>query len=194
MAVKRETSGGASTTIKFYHFSDLRVFPSSKRGLGLSLDRCARHAGIVWKVDSGEDAHRTGHSASPTPNNYRCVSSCISAGGSQSLPILTFLDSSVLIAAHRGQSPDRDSALKMMNDSSRRLYSKSIPLPGEVPKAVHSKRTAEIVFDRIYFDNASLWVNDMEAMVQIAQDESARRRRPSHCTVLRLFASRISNP
>ena len=39
--------------------------------------------------------------------------------------------------------------------------------------ALHFKQQTEITFFKTYFDNATVWVNDLEAMVQIAQDESA---------------------
>jgi predicted nucleic acid-binding protein len=90
------------------------------------------------------------------------------------LPIITFLDSSVLIAAHRGQSPDRESALRIMNDSSRALIVSPFLYLETVPKAVYSNRTAEIIFYRTYFDNAFRWVNDVESVVQIALDQSER--------------------
>jgi predicted nucleic acid-binding protein len=40
--------------------------------------------------------------------------------------------------------------------------------------AIHSKQQAEITFFKAYFDNAHLWINDMEAMVRIAQEQSER--------------------
>jgi hypothetical protein len=40
--------------------------------------------------------------------------------------------------------------------------------------ALHFKQKTEITFFKTYFDNATIWVNDLEAIVQIAQDESAR--------------------
>jgi predicted nucleic acid-binding protein len=40
--------------------------------------------------------------------------------------------------------------------------------------AIHFKQRAEVSFFKAYFDNAHLWINDMEAMVRIAQEESER--------------------
>jgi predicted nucleic acid-binding protein len=40
--------------------------------------------------------------------------------------------------------------------------------------AIHFKREAEITFFKAYFENADLWINDLEAMVRIAQQESER--------------------
>jgi predicted nucleic acid-binding protein len=84
------------------------------------------------------------------------------------------LDSSVLIAAHRGRSPERESALKIINDSSRGFIVSPFLYLEAIPKAVHSKRTAEIIFYRTYFDKAFRWVNDVESIVRIAQQESER--------------------
>ena len=80
----------------------------------------------------------------------------------------------MLIAAHKGQPPDRESALKIMNDPSRAFIVSPFLYLETVPMALHFKQEGEIAFFKTYFDNASLWVNDMEAMIQIAQDESAR--------------------
>jgi len=88
------------------------------------------------------------------------------------LPISTFLDSSVLIAAYGGRSPERDLALKIINDPSDWFIVSAFLYLETLPKAVHSKRLAEVTFYNNYFDNAFLWVNDLESIVRIARDES----------------------
>jgi predicted nucleic acid-binding protein len=90
------------------------------------------------------------------------------------LSILTFLDSSVLIAAHRGQSQERESALNIINDSSRDFIVSPFLYLEIVPKAVHARRSAEIIFYRTYFDNAFRWVSDIESVVKMAQEEAER--------------------
>ena len=40
--------------------------------------------------------------------------------------------------------------------------------------AFHFKKEAEIAFFKSYFDSAHFWVNDLEDMVRIAQEESER--------------------
>jgi predicted nucleic acid-binding protein len=38
--------------------------------------------------------------------------------------------------------------------------------------AIHFKNEAEIAFFKAYFDSAHFWVNDLEEIVRIAQEES----------------------
>ena len=40
--------------------------------------------------------------------------------------------------------------------------------------AIHFKNEAEIAFFKAYFDSAHFWVNDLEEIVRIAQEESER--------------------
>ena len=80
----------------------------------------------------------------------------------------------MLIAAHRGRSPERDLALEIINDQSRGFIVSPFLYLETLPKAVHSRREAEITFYNTYFDNAFLWVNDVESIVAIAQQESER--------------------
>ena len=80
----------------------------------------------------------------------------------------------MLIAAHWGRSPERDLALEIVNDRSRMFIVSPFLYLETLPKAVHSRREAEITFYSTYFDNAFLWVNDVESIVAIAQQESER--------------------
>ena len=87
---------------------------------------------------------------------------------------LTFLDSSVLIAAHRGQSGERELALAVLKDRSRVFIASPFLYLETMPKALYFQRTSEVRFYRIYFDNVRIWINDVEAIVRIARDESER--------------------
>ena len=40
--------------------------------------------------------------------------------------------------------------------------------------AIHFKKETEIAFLKTYFDSAHFWVNDLEEMVRIAEEESER--------------------
>jgi predicted nucleic acid-binding protein len=90
------------------------------------------------------------------------------------LSIITFLDSSVLIAAHKGRPPHGESALRIINDSSRAFIVSPFLYLETVPMAIHFKKEAEIAFFKAYFEGAHLWVNDLEEMVRVAQEESER--------------------
>ena len=87
---------------------------------------------------------------------------------------LTFLDSNVLIAAHRGQAPERDSALAILKDRSRDFVASSFLYLETMPKATYFNRTAEIEFYQTYFDSVRIWINDADSVVRIARDEAER--------------------
>ena len=80
----------------------------------------------------------------------------------------------MLIAAHKGRPPNGEAALRIINDSSRAFIVSPFLYLETVPMAIHFKNDAEIAFFKAYFDSAHLWVNDLEAMVGIAQEESER--------------------
>ena len=43
-----------------------------------------------------------------------------------------------------------------------------------IPKAVYHRNGPEIEFYRAYFDQIRIWINDLDSIVRIAQDESER--------------------
>ena len=43
-----------------------------------------------------------------------------------------------------------------------------------MPKAVCHRSVAEIEYYRAFFDNVRIWINDVESIVRIAQEESER--------------------
>ena len=77
----------------------------------------------------------------------------------------------MLIAAHKGRSPNGESALRIINDSSRAFIVSPFLYLETVPMAIHFKNEAEIAFFKAYFDSAHFWVNDLEEIVRIAQEE-----------------------
>ncbi len=90
------------------------------------------------------------------------------------MAILTFLDSSVLIAAHRGQPTDRESALAIINDPSRKFIATPFLYLETMPKALYSRSREEIDLYQAYFDSIRVWINDLETIVSIAREESER--------------------
>jgi len=89
--------------------------------------------------------------------------------------ILTFLDSDVLIAAHRGKPAQREPCLAILNDSGRAFVASPFVELETLPKAVYFQNALEIEFYRTYFDNVRIWINDVESIVRIAREESQRR-------------------
>ncbi len=43
-----------------------------------------------------------------------------------------------------------------------------------MPKAVYFRRASEVEFYKTYFDSVRIWINNTEAIVSIARDESER--------------------
>ena len=86
----------------------------------------------------------------------------------------TFLDSSVLIAAHRGEPARRGPSLAIVQDQSRFFIASPFLYLETMPKAVYHQRKPEIDFYRTYFDSVRIWINDVELIVRIARDESEK--------------------
>lgn len=80
--------------------------------------------------------------------------------------IKTFIDSGVLIFAARGEGELAENALSILEDSDREFAS-SIFIQLEVlPKAIYTKKQAEIKFYQTYFDAVSYWATDLEIIVE----------------------------
>jgi predicted nucleic acid-binding protein len=90
------------------------------------------------------------------------------------LVVRTFLDTSVLFAAHRGKPPQRDPSLAIINDRDRFFIASPFLYLETMPKAIFHQNDPEIEFYRTYFDNVRIWINDVESIVRIALDESER--------------------
>jgi predicted nucleic acid-binding protein len=88
------------------------------------------------------------------------------------LPIRTFLDTNVLLAAHRGEPAVRAPSLAILNQHDRSFIASPFLYLETMPKAVYHQNKLEIEFYRAYFDNVRIWINDVESIVRIARDES----------------------
>jgi predicted nucleic acid-binding protein len=88
------------------------------------------------------------------------------------LAIRTFLDTSVLFAARRGQPAVREPSLAIINEHSRFFIASPFLYLETMPKAIYHQNQLEIEFYRAYFDNVLIWINDVESIVRIARDES----------------------
>jgi predicted nucleic acid-binding protein len=64
----------------------------------------------------------------------------------RTLAVRTFLDTSVLIAAHRGKAPQRDPCLAILNDPDRFFIASPFLYLETMPKAVYHRSVAEIEY------------------------------------------------
>jgi len=66
----------------------------------------------------------------------------------------------------------KEAALRILTDPDRFFIASSFLVLELLPKAIYDRYAAEAEFYRAYFDSAQLWINDVGATVQIAQEES----------------------
>jgi predicted nucleic acid-binding protein len=90
------------------------------------------------------------------------------------MPRRTFLDANILIAAHRGEAVQKEAALRILTNPDRFFIASPFLALELLPKAIYNRYTAEAEFYRAYFDGVQLWISDVGATVQIAQQESQR--------------------
>ena len=82
--------------------------------------------------------------------------------------VLSFIDSGVLIAAARGNSPRAQLALDILADSDR-VFGSSIFIKLEVlPKSVCYKQALESEFYEAFFQGVTHWMSDLETLTQSA--------------------------
>ncbi len=85
------------------------------------------------------------------------------------MPIRTFADSGVLIAAHRGEPADKEKALAILEDPERIFLTNAFLYLQTVPKAIYFKQESELAFYRVYFEDPSLeWCRDLQAIYGLA--------------------------
>jgi predicted nucleic acid-binding protein len=87
-------------------------------------------------------------------------------------PIRTFLDSGVLIAAFKGAPRLRETALGILEDSSRILLTSPYVRLEVLPKAMFHKQTAETHFYESFFARA-FFARDIRAILALAEREAA---------------------
>ena len=82
--------------------------------------------------------------------------------------VISFIDSGILIAAARGNSPRAQLALDILADSDR-VFGSSIFIKLEVlPKSVCYKQTLESDFYEAFFQGVTHWMSDLETLTQSA--------------------------
>ena len=82
--------------------------------------------------------------------------------------MLTYVDSSVLIAAFRGTSPASASANTLLADAARRFVTSDFVQLEVLPKATFHRHPTEIDFYNLFFANVHLWVRTTSALIRLA--------------------------
>jgi hypothetical protein len=88
------------------------------------------------------------------------------------LPIRTFLDSGVLLAAARSLGSDRERALETLEDPNRIFLTSPFVYLELVPKAVYYSKRIEKAFYEAYFAGAE-WIRDLDRIETVARKEAA---------------------
>jgi len=86
----------------------------------------------------------------------------------------TFVDTNVLIAAHRGDPGPQKRSLAILEDPDRFFVASPFLELEAMPMAIYHHRTLEAEFYREFFDKVRIWINDLGAMVRIAMEQSER--------------------
>jgi len=88
--------------------------------------------------------------------------------------IRTFVDSSVLIAAWRGNLNLRIKALTVLSDSQREFVSSPFVRLETRPKAIFHKNKTEIAFYDAFFASVTKWINPYKKLVVLAENVGER--------------------
>lgn len=86
---------------------------------------------------------------------------------------LTFIDAGVLIAASRGDSEQSKKAISVLDDPSREFISSLFVKLEVLPKAVYNKKKHEAEFYNAFFDSVSLWADDLDLIVKMANQKAS---------------------
>ena len=87
--------------------------------------------------------------------------------------VRTFLDSGILIAAHRSVGPDSERALQLLEEPYRVFLTSPFVHLEVVPKATYYKRRLEQLFYDIYFKDA-VWFREVDKIEAAAQTEAIK--------------------
>lgn len=88
------------------------------------------------------------------------------------LPVRTYVDAGVLIAAARGEHRLAEMALDVLDDPSREFVASDFLRLEVLPKAMFNKREAEAAFYQTFFEGVSEWALALDAVVSTALDEA----------------------
>ena len=83
--------------------------------------------------------------------------------------IKTYVDSGVLIAATRGTDAASLRAISILDDDDRQFCSSCFVRLEILAKAKYYKREAEIEFYQSFFSSCTIWADDLNAIVDLAE-------------------------
>lgn len=84
--------------------------------------------------------------------------------------IKTYIDSGVLISAYRGIDQVSMKAVNFLDEENRQLISSPFVKLEVLSKAIYHKQQEEIEFYEGFFASCSVWADDLDSIVQLAQD------------------------
>jgi len=88
--------------------------------------------------------------------------------------IRTYIDSGVLIAAHRGEIDIAVRAMEILDDPNRVFVSSAFLNLETLPKAIYHKQQDEIEFCETFFAAVIEWASPLDAIIQQAYQEACR--------------------
>lgn len=86
----------------------------------------------------------------------------------------TYIDSGVLIAIARALDKMMTKALEILDDRQRIFVSSPFVNLEVLPKAIYYQQQEEITFYEGFFSSCSFWANDLDSIVQLAQNIASR--------------------
>lgn len=87
---------------------------------------------------------------------------------------ITYIDSGVLLSATDGVGRIAEKALEILGDFNREFASSEFVKLEVMPKAVYNKQTEEAQFYEEFFSNVIYWANDLEKIVQDANNTACK--------------------
>jgi predicted nucleic acid-binding protein len=86
----------------------------------------------------------------------------------------TFVDTSVLIAAFRGQDAIARKAWEVLDDPEREFASSAFVKLETLPKAIYYQHTDEAAFYQAFFDQVRYWAENLPDLTLAAYQEACR--------------------
>lgn len=88
--------------------------------------------------------------------------------------IRTFVDASILIAAARGQAPQAQKAMEILDDPAREFVSSDFVKLEVLPMPVYHGLVDEVAFYQAFFDSVAQWASVSDTLSAAALEEACR--------------------
>jgi len=86
----------------------------------------------------------------------------------------TFVDASILIAAARGQAPQAQKAMEILDDPAREFVSSNFVKLEVLPMPVYHGRADEVAFYQTFFAGVARWASVTDTLSAAALEEACR--------------------